>query len=78
MKSIGKVIKDNYYINEKKLIDDFNLAKENNQTFKKIISKLKLPDNYLMKYTTKLEDTGISDTTEPTITTTNIIKTWDK
>ena len=58
MKSIGKVIKDNYYINEKKLIDDFNLAKENNQTFKKIISKLKLPDNYLMKYTTKLEDTS--------------------
>ena len=56
MKSISKVIKDNYYINPKKLSDDYNEAIDNNKTLKKIVSKLKLPDDYLMKYTSKLEE----------------------
>ena len=56
MKNIGEVLKDNYYVNEKKLSDDFNNSLENNKTFQKIVTKLKLPKDYLMKYTTKLED----------------------
>ena len=56
MKSISKVIKDNYYLNPKKLSDDYNNALDNNKTLKKIVSKLKLSDDYLMKYTSKLEE----------------------
>ncbi|MEE3343442.1 MAG: primosomal protein DnaI [Bacilli bacterium] len=56
MKSISKVIKENYYLNPKKLSDDYTETLENNKTFKKIVKKLKLPDEYLMKYTSKLEE----------------------
>ena len=56
MKSISKVIKDNYYLNPKKLSDDYQESVNSNKTLKKIVSKLKLPDEYLMKYTSKLEE----------------------
>ena len=56
MKSISKVIKENYYLNPKKLSDDYSEILDNNKTFKKIVKKLKLPDEYLMKYTSKLEE----------------------
>lgn len=58
MKSIGSVIKNNYYINTSKLEQDFNTALEKNSTFKKLVTKLNLPTTYLMKYTTKLEETS--------------------
>lgn len=56
MKSISKVIKENYYLNPKKLSDDYTETLENNKTFKKIVKNLNLPDEYLMKYTSKLEE----------------------
>jgi primosomal protein DnaI len=59
MKSISQVINDNYYVNKPKLEQDFKTAREKNKTFKKIVTNLNLPDNYLMKYTTKLEETAI-------------------
>ena len=58
MKDIGSVIKENYYVNNKKLAEDYKNSKDNNHTFNKIVTKLKLPDTYLMKYTTKLETTA--------------------
>lgn len=58
MKSIGSVIKDNYYVNPSKLEQDFNTVLEHNNTFKKLVTKLNLPNTYLMKYTTKLEETS--------------------
>lgn len=58
MKSISKVIKENYYVNTAKLEQDFNNTLEHNNTFKKLVTKLKLPNTYLMKYTTKLEETS--------------------
>lgn len=58
MKDIGSVIKENYYVNNKKLAEDYKNSKDNNPTFNKIVTKLKLPDTYLMKYTTKLETTA--------------------
>lgn len=58
MKDIATVIKENYYINTKKLERDYNYTLENNKTFKKIVTNLKLPNSYLMKYTTKLETTA--------------------
>lgn len=58
MKSISEVIKDNYYVNTARLEKDFNTALEHNNTFKKIVTKLNLPNTYLMKYTTKLEETS--------------------
>lgn len=56
MKSIGNIIKENYYINPSKLEKDFNIVLEKNQTFKKIVTSLELPQSYLMKYTTSLEE----------------------
>lgn len=58
MKSISKVIKDNYYVNIPRLEKDFNNALENNQTLRKIVKDLNLPKEYLMKYTTKLEESS--------------------
>ena len=58
MKNIGEVIKNNYHMNKKQLIEDYDNSLETNITFKKIVSKLKLPKEYLMKYTTKIEDTA--------------------
>lgn len=58
MKDIATVIKENYYLNNDKLEKDYNHALETNKTFKKLANSLKLPDQYLMKYTTKLEETS--------------------
>lgn len=58
MKDIATVIKENYYLNNDKLEKDYNHALETNKTFKKLVNSLKLPDQYLMKYTTKLEETS--------------------
>ena len=58
MKSVGTVIKENYYMDKEKLEQDFNKVLETNQTFKKLVTKLKLPKEYLMKYTSNLEDSS--------------------
>ena len=58
MKYIPTVIKENYYLNNDKLEKDYNHALETNKTFKKLVNSLRLPDQYLMKYTTKLEETS--------------------
>lgn len=58
MKDIATVIKENYYINTKKLESDFKHTLEKNKTFQKLVTNLNLEDNYLMKYTTKLEETA--------------------
>lgn len=58
MKSIGSVIKDNYYVNTKSLEDNFNEALETNTNFKKIAKSLDLPNEYLMKYTSSLEESA--------------------
>lgn len=58
MKSIGNVIKENYAYNPSKLEQDFNLVLEKNTTFKKLVTSLKLPASYLMKYTTSLEESA--------------------
>ena len=58
MKNIGEVIKEGYHLNKKKLEEDYKKSIDNNLTLKKLITKLKLPDTYLMKYTTKLEESS--------------------
>ncbi|MBQ8681527.1 MAG: primosomal protein DnaI [Bacilli bacterium] len=58
MKSIGNVIKENYYVNTSKLESNYKEALENNSTFKKIATSLKLPSSYLMKYTSSLEESS--------------------
>lgn len=58
MKSIGKVIQENYVFNKVKLEQDFNLVLEKNPTFKKLVTSLNLPTTYLMKYTTSLEESA--------------------
>ena len=56
MKSIGNIIKENYYINTEKLESDYDYVLETNQTFQKLTTSLNLPKKYLMKYTTSLEE----------------------
>ena len=58
MKSIGTVIKENYYVNISNLESNYNHALETNASFKKIATSLKLPSNYLMKYTSSLEESA--------------------
>lgn len=58
MKSMGEVIKDNYYVNQKKLEANYQEALDNNSTFKKLTKKLDLPSSYLMKYTSSLEESA--------------------
>ena len=58
MKGIGEVIKDKYYINNNKLNEYYNKSLEENKTFKKIVKELKLPDEYLMKYTSSIEESA--------------------
>ena len=58
MKSIGNVIKENYYINTNRLEKDYNQVLEKNNTFKKLVTKLNLPSTYLMKYTSSLEESA--------------------
>ena len=58
MKSIGEVIKDNYYVNHNKLEASYKQALDSNSTFKKITQNLNLPSSYLMKYTSSLEESA--------------------
>ena len=58
MKNLKEVITNNYHMNKKELENDFDNALNTNTTFKKIVTKLKLPKEYLINYTTKLEDTS--------------------
>ena len=58
MKNIATVIKENYYIDTKKLADDYKHSLETNKTFQKLVTNLQLPNDYLMKYTTKLEESS--------------------
>ena len=58
MKSISKVINENYYINKEKLESDYKEALSKNKQMQKIVKELKLSDEYLMKYTTKLEESA--------------------
>lgn len=56
MKNIGTVIKENFYINQSKLEQDYDNVLEKNKTFQSLTKKLNLPKEYLMKYTTSLEE----------------------
>lgn len=58
MKSIGSVIKENYYVNMPKLEENYQRALEENNTFKKLVKNLDLPSTYLMKYTSSLEESA--------------------
>ena len=58
MKSIGSVIKENYYVNTPKLEENYKRALEENNTFKKLAKNLGLPSCYLMKYTSSLEESA--------------------
>ncbi len=58
MKSMTKIVKENYHSNKYKLEKDYNDSLGNNPTFKKIVGSLKLPNKELMKYTTKLEESA--------------------
>lgn len=55
MKSIGNVIKETFPLSQEKLKEDYTLALKNNTTLKKMATSLKLPETYLMKYTSSLE-----------------------
>lgn len=57
MKKI-KEITNTFHYDEEKLKKDYETIKENNSTLKKIIKNLNLPDEYLMKYTSLLEETS--------------------
>lgn len=58
MKSIGEVIRENYYVNSYKLEENYKQALDSNSTFKKLTNSLKLPGTYLMKYTSSLEESS--------------------
>lgn len=58
MKTIGKVIQENYHINLSKLEQDYDEVLEKNKTFKSLTEKLNLPKEYLMKYTSALEESA--------------------
>ena len=57
MKKI-KEITNTFHYDEEKLKKDYEKIQENNSTLKKIIKNLNLPDEYLMKYTSLLEETS--------------------
>ena len=56
MKNIGNVIKENYHINQTKLEKDYIEVYNNNKIFQTLTKKLDLPKEYLMKYTSSLEE----------------------
>lgn len=47
-----------FRLDRKKLKENYEYQKENNPSFEKLITSLKLPDEYLMKYTSSLEETS--------------------
>lgn len=58
MKSLSDTIKDKYFLDNYALEQNFDKKLQDNQTFKKLVTSLKLPKEELMKYTSKLEDTA--------------------
>ena len=48
----------NFHLDETKLKEDYQKTLEENSTFKKLTSSLNLPDTYLMKYTSSLEESA--------------------
>ena len=56
MKSLSETIKGKYFNDNHKLEENFDKLLRENDTFKKLVSKIKLPKEELMKYTSKLED----------------------
>ena len=57
MKGIDELT-SNYHLDKNKLKEDYETILESNQTFKKIVKSLELPDAYLMKYTSSLEESA--------------------
>lgn len=58
MKEIKEVLNGTYNLNKQQLNEDYDKALESNPNFKKVVENLKLPKDYLMKYTTSLEETA--------------------
>ncbi len=58
MESLGKIIRDKYGYSTYKLEKDFDECYNNNVMFKKVVDSLKLPKGYLMRYTSKIENTA--------------------
>ena len=58
MKSIDSIINDNYSLNNNELDKYYDKVLEDNKTFKKIVKDLKLSKEYLMKYTSSLEESA--------------------
>ena len=59
MKSVIDEMSENGFNGNARLLENYNEAKEN-ECFNELISKLKLPDEKLMKYTTTLEECSIN------------------
>ena len=57
MKEIEKLT-NKFHLDNNKLKEDYYKIKESNATFKKVVTSLKLPDDYLMKYTSSIEETA--------------------
>ena len=58
MRNLSDVIKGTYYNDNHKLEENFDKLLRENETFKKLIAKIKLPKEELMKYTSKIEDSA--------------------
>ena len=58
MKSFSDTIKGKYFVDNFNLEENFDKLLREDETFKKLISKIKLPKEELMKYTSKLSDTA--------------------
>ena len=58
MKTINDVIKDNFKFNNIDLERNFDKEIEDD-TFKKIVSKIKLPKDELIKYTSRIKDSAL-------------------
>ena len=58
MKSMDSIINDNYTLNNNDLDKYYDKVLEENKTFKKIVKDLKLSKEYLMKYTSSLEESS--------------------
>ena len=57
MKEIDELT-NKFHLNEEQLKKDYQNILKTNPTFKKIVKSLNLSDNYLMKYTSSLEETA--------------------
>lgn len=59
MKNVVEKMSDYGFNGKDEVLKNFNVAKEN-ECFNELVSKLKLPDEKLMKYTTTLEECSIN------------------